>query len=504
MQIKKCAIYSRVSTDMQAEKEFNSCETQELKIKRFIQSQEKFSIYKTYSDPGFSGGNLKRPALQELLSDIQNNQIDIVISYKIDRLTRSPKDFYHLVEIFDKHNVDFISVTERFDTSTSAGRLLRNIMLTFAAFKRELTSERVKDKMLERAKKGMWNGGFTPYGYMNVNRKLVAVDKEAKIIKLIFDIYLESGSLLKIYNVLKYKKMLYRKNKPFNKKTLSDILRNPIIAGYVKYDGKIFKGIHKPIISEDIFETAQELHKDREKKFRKHKNHLFAGIIKCGECGLSMTTSFINKHTKGNLKRYFYYRCISTLKRDWKSCGIKQVNSDKLEQYIYKNLERIYNDNYFLENLIFRLNHDLNTVNREGFEHSKSQIRFSKETLKPLLKEILKIIKQPGGAERNLRIKKYISGIKYSPEEIELELNYPSCSVEDAENLSVENLRAGALRSCAGSSEQVTGGVQQGTGWDSSLKVCSRDSGGPKTPEKTFKIIIPNELHKNKRHLKNI
>ncbi len=134
MQIKKCAIYTRVSTDMQAEKEFNSCETQELKIKTFIQSQEKFSIYKTFSDPGFSGGNLKRPALQELLSNIQNNQIDIVISYKIDRLTRSPKDFYHLVEIFDKHNVDFISVTERFDTSTSAGRLLRNIMLTFCRF----------------------------------------------------------------------------------------------------------------------------------------------------------------------------------------------------------------------------------------------------------------------------------------------------------------------------------------------------------------------------------
>ncbi len=293
--------------------------------------------------------------------------------------------------------------------------------------------------MLERAKQGFWNGGFTPYGYMNVNRKLTIVKKEAEIIKLILEIYLESGSLFKIYNVLKDKKILYRNGKPL---------------------------------------IAQELHKDREKKLRKHKNHLFAGIIKCGECGLSMTPSFINKHTKGNLKRYFYYRCISTLKRDWDSCQIKQVNSDKLEQYIYKNLERIYNDNYFLENLIFRLNHSLNTVNPERFEHSESQIRFSKETLKPLLKEILKTIKQPGGAERNLRIKKYISEIKYSPEEIELELNYPSYSVEDAENLGVENLRGGAMRVSAGNTEQVMGGGVTRNNSDSLLKVCNENHGG--------------------------
>ena len=151
----QCAIYTRVSTDMQAEVEFNSCEAQEARIKAFIASQETMEIFRVYSDPGFTGANLNRPGLQELLEDVKQKHINLVITYKIDRLTRSPRDFYQLVEIFDKHNVDFISVTERFDTSTPAGRLLRNIMLTFAQFERELTCERVKDKMFERAKKGM-------------------------------------------------------------------------------------------------------------------------------------------------------------------------------------------------------------------------------------------------------------------------------------------------------------------------------------------------------------
>jgi DNA invertase Pin-like site-specific DNA recombinase len=154
-QIKNCAIYTRVSTDLQAEKEFSSCEAQEEKIRAFVQSQDNWQVFKVYSDAGYSGANTNRPALQELLDDVKQRKIDIILSYKIDRLTRSSKDFYQLIEIFEQHNVSFISITERFDTSTPAGRLLRNIMLTFAQFERELTSERTKDKLLERARKGM-------------------------------------------------------------------------------------------------------------------------------------------------------------------------------------------------------------------------------------------------------------------------------------------------------------------------------------------------------------
>lgn len=178
---KQCAIYTRVSTDIQTEKEFSSRESQEEKIRAFIKSQDNWQIYKVYSDAGYTGANTNRPALQELLEDIKQNKIDIILSYKIDRLTRSPKDFYQLIEVFDKYQTDFISITERFDTSTPAGRLLRNIMLTFTQFERELVSERTRDKLLERAKKGFWHGGITPYGYKRENKRLVINKKEAEL-----------------------------------------------------------------------------------------------------------------------------------------------------------------------------------------------------------------------------------------------------------------------------------------------------------------------------------
>ena len=169
----RCAIYTRVSTDNQVEVEYNSCESQMEKIQSFIDSQEKMEVFKVYSDPGFTGANIDRPGLQEMLRDTNENKIDMVIVYKMDRLTRSPKDFYQLIELFETYNVGFISVTERFDTSTPSGRLLRNIMLTFAQFERELASERVRDKMLQRANKGMWNGGSTPFGYKTETKNLL-------------------------------------------------------------------------------------------------------------------------------------------------------------------------------------------------------------------------------------------------------------------------------------------------------------------------------------------
>jgi len=170
-----------------------------------VKSQDNWQVYKVYSDAGYSGANTNRPALQELLEDIKQRKIDIILAYKIDRLTRSPKDFYQLIEVFDKYGTDFVSITERFDTSTPAGRLLRNIMLTFAQFERELTSERTRDKLLERARKGMWHGGNAPYGYKRENKKLVINQKEAEIIRLIFEKYLETGLINRVYDFSKRK-----------------------------------------------------------------------------------------------------------------------------------------------------------------------------------------------------------------------------------------------------------------------------------------------------------
>ena len=191
--MKKCAIYSRVSTSMQAEVEYNSCEAQKDRILSYIKSQEDLEFTKEYSDPGYSGGSLDRPSFQELLRDIRDKKIDVVLTYKIDRLTRSSKDFYALIEFFEKYNVSYVSVTERFDTSSPSGRLLRNIMLTFAQFEREMASERVKDKLEQKAKKGLWNGSVPPLGYKKVEKKLVVDKKNARLVKELFEKFVETG-----------------------------------------------------------------------------------------------------------------------------------------------------------------------------------------------------------------------------------------------------------------------------------------------------------------------
>ena len=194
----QCAIYTRVSTDTQSEIEFNSCESQKEQILSYVKSQNDLEVIKVYKDAGYTGSNLKRPALQKLLSDAASGKIECVLVYKIDRFTRSPRDFYDLMEYFDKYGVSFISTTQRFDTSTATGRLIRNIMLDFAQFEREMTVERTKDKMYQRVKKGLWNGGTAPFGYRRENKKLVINEKEAGCVRLLFDSYIKTGSLSEI------------------------------------------------------------------------------------------------------------------------------------------------------------------------------------------------------------------------------------------------------------------------------------------------------------------
>jgi len=433
-QIKNCAIYTRVSTDIQAEKEFSSCEAQEEKIKSFIKSQDNWQIFRVYSDPGYTGANTNRPALQELLEDIKEKKIDIILAYKIDRLTRSPKDFYQLIEFFEQYKVDFISITERFDTSTPAGRLLRNIMLTFAQFERELASERTKDKMLERAKKGMWNGGIPPFGYKKENKKLVIDKKETEIIRLMFDTYIETGSLVKVYELLKERGIKNRQGNPFYKNVLGYHLRNIVYAGKIKYADQIYQGNHQPIISEKIFALAQKIHKNKIRKFRVYKDFLFGGLVNCKECGSKMTSCFTNKKSKRNPKRYYYYRCTSTLRKDWQSCSTKQVSGERLERYVLENLERISLDRDYIDNLVFKLEHNPKSSNpefkksspprRARYELTKVCSKFDPKTIISILRLFLSVLAKQRGVERNLLAKRFIKGILYSRENIKITLFY--------------------------------------------------------------------------------
>ncbi|GAG80949.1 unnamed protein product, partial [marine sediment metagenome] len=179
-------------------------------------------------------------------------------------------------------------------------------MLTFAQFERELTSERTKDKMIERAKKGMWNGGISPFGYKKENKKLIIDKKETKTITFIYETYITTGSLAKTYNQLKQGNIKNRQGKGFTKSNLGYILRNVVYTGKIKYAGQIYQGIHQLIISEKVFNFAQKIHKKKNKKIRLYKKFLFGGLINCKECGSKMTPCFTNKKSKGKFKRYYY------------------------------------------------------------------------------------------------------------------------------------------------------------------------------------------------------
>ena len=420
-----CAIYTRVSTDNQAEVEFNSCQAQEEKIKSFINSQENLLVYKVYSDAGFSGADLERPALQEMLRVIQENKINMVIVYKIDRLTRSPKDFYALIEVFEQYKVDFISITERFDTSTPSGRLLRNIMLTFAQFERELTSERTRDKLLERANKGMWNGGSVPFGYKVADKRLVP---DGQKLTEIFAIFAESGSLAKTYTLLRNKQILNNKNLPFSKAHLQSILRNPIYTGKFRYSGKIYQGMHQPLISEELFNHVQQFFRDKIRKLRLYKEYTLGGLVNCAECGSHMTSSHTNK---GNMRRYYYYRCTKTFKQDWRACSTRQVNANRLEDFIIDNIKRISVDRHYIDSLIFKLNFEGSCV-RQGLEPTE----LCSETVQKNLKEFVNYIEKANKIEQALIMRKYIKDILYSKESIQINM---LCSPEVIDRQSIKN-----------------------------------------------------------------
>jgi len=488
---KQCAIYTRVSTDIQAEKEFSSCESQEEKIKSFIRSQNDWQVFKIYSDAGYAGANTNRPALQELLEDIKQNKIDIILAYKIDRLTRSPKDFYQLIEIFEQNSASFISVTERFDTSTPAGRLLRNIMLTFAQFERELTSERTKDKLLERAKKGFWNGGNAPYGYKRESKKLIINKKEAEIIRLIFETYLETCFINKVYDALKEKNIKNRQGKIFSKQFLALILRNIVYTGKIKYAGQIYQGIHSPIISQELFELVQKTHKRKIRKFRVYKYFLLGGLIRCKECGYKMSACFTNKHKNGKLKRYYYYRCTSINKKGWQACSIKEVSAERMENYILENLERISLDKNYIENLVFKLNHSLNTPSEERIKPSRLCSKFSTETIISILQSFPSALATKKGVERNLFVKRFIKEIIYSKENIKINLFYS----ENFKNFSAGKSPPPVNRWGA----EIPSDSEENPIFSNELKFVSETTGARIKQVQTFSIILPNLIHKSRR-----
>jgi site-specific DNA recombinase len=267
-----CAIYTRVSDDQGLDQEFNSLDAQYDAAQAYIKSQAHAGwqlISNRYDDGGFSGGNIDRPSLHRLLDDIRAGKINVVVVYKVDRLTRSLADFAKLVDLFDSHDVSFASVTQPFNTTTSLGRLTLNVLLSFAQFEREISSERIRDKLAASKRKGLWVGGAIALGYKTNKCKVLVDEHEAKKVRMIFKKYLELGSVRLLMAYLVRRGVVTRTRKlktgkiqggyPFTTSGLAYLLRNRFYIGEVQFKGEILKGPQEPIVDRKLFLLVQLL-----------------------------------------------------------------------------------------------------------------------------------------------------------------------------------------------------------------------------------------------------
>lgn len=356
MNIKRCAIYTRKSTDEGLEKENNTLHTQRERAENYIQSQHDNGwriIPEFYDDGGYSGGNMERPALKKLIDDIKANRIDIVVVYKVDRISRSLMDFYDLVKVFESHGVSFVSVTQNFDTSQPMGKLMLNMLLSFAQFEREVIRERILDKFESCKKKGMWMGGPPPLGYDVADRKLVTNPKEAALVNHIYErmVALRSVSLLtQELNAQGYRTKHYisRSNKPvggklFNRNVMVTLLRNRLYIGEMPHKGNYYPAQHRPIIDRALFDAVQksfqgDRHEKRKRTMTIKSKALLKGILVCAGCGGAMSPS----HTRKGNKNYHYYVSNSYRKQFCKQCPSARVPAGEIESVVTGQLKSIF------------------------------------------------------------------------------------------------------------------------------------------------------------------
>jgi site-specific DNA recombinase len=314
----RCAIYTRKSTEHGLEQEFNSLDAQRDACEAYIKSQASLgwrALPQHYDDPAYSGGNLDRPALQRLLKDIDAGRVDAIVVYKIDRLTRSLSDFAKLVEAFDARSISFVAVTQQFNTTTSMGRLTLNVLLSFAQFERELSSERVRDKVAASRRKGKWTGGTVPLGYDAKDKKLVVNKQEAETVRYIFRRYLEVRSFAKLVEDLDRKGIVtkrrstavrkYQGGIPFTYGPLAHFLKNRLYTGDIGHNGNWFRGEHAAIIDRKTFDQVQLLLKTKsaERKTRRAASEaLLLGKL-YDDRGNRMSPSY---STKNGIRYRFY------------------------------------------------------------------------------------------------------------------------------------------------------------------------------------------------------
>jgi site-specific DNA recombinase len=353
----RCAVYTRKSTDEGLDQEFNSLDAQREACASYIKSQSAHGwalLAKEYSDGGYSGATTDRPGFQRLLADLEAGEVDAVVVYKIDRLSRSLRDFVRLMDLFERRGVSFVSVTQRFDTSSSMGKLTLNILMSFAEFERDVTRERILDKIGAAKKKGKHCGGMPILGYDTdrAAKRLVVNPGEAKLVRLIFTRFTELRSTSRLAKDLnaaghrtkswKTVKGLVRGGGVWNKAQLYQLLNNPKYIGQVEHRGTLYPGEHEAIVSQKLWDEVHAIleanHTARANQTRSRTEALLRGIIRCVHCDAAMGPTFSRK----NGRTYRYYLCTRAGKHGYDACPVRAVSAGTIEDAVLGQLRAVF------------------------------------------------------------------------------------------------------------------------------------------------------------------
>ncbi len=340
----RCAVYTRKSSEEGLEQEFNSLDAQREACEAYIASQKPegwVAMDERYDDGGISGATLERPALERLLADIEAGRIDIVVVYKIDRLSRSLMDFAKLIGVFETHGVTFVSITQQFNTTTPMGRLILNILLSFAQFEREVTAERIRDKVAASRKKGMWMGGRPPLGYDVVKRKLVVNAGETALVREIFERFIARGSATVLVKELAAEGRTtkswvtaagrHHPGRPFDKGVLYRLLHNRVYLGEAVHKGTAYPGEHEAIVPRALWDKVHAIFTEngraRTNRTRAQTPALLKGLLRCAACGGAMTPT----HTRRHGRLYRYYVCSKRTKGGISDCPVRSIAASEIE-----------------------------------------------------------------------------------------------------------------------------------------------------------------------------
>ena len=332
----RCAVYTRKSSEEGLEQEFNSLDAQRESCEAYVTSQRAegwLLVPDHYDDGGISGATLERPALKRLLADIEAHKVDVVVVYKIDRLSRALMDFARLVEVLDRNNVTFVSVTQSFNTTTSMGRLTLNILLSFAQFEREVIGERIRDKFTASRRKGIWMGGWAPLGYDIKDRKLVVNEQEANLVRSMFTRFARGTPPQQLIKMLAKEGILNKRGKPIDKGYLYRVLNNRVCLGEAVHKGIAHPGEHNPIIEKDLWNQVHEVISASPRKRTKRPLGRTPAILKgliFGPTGAAMTPA----HTRKNGRLYRYYVSLDVIRYGASACPIRRVPAAQIEAVV--------------------------------------------------------------------------------------------------------------------------------------------------------------------------